>query len=79
MKHTFVGTYNGVMDGPVSWPFRWTAPTDLDNVVFYVAGNAADANESSDGDYVYTLTTTLARGDSTPVEDSSWSRIKSLY
>ena len=55
MKQTSSGTYNGTADGPVSWSFDWTAPdTSAGIVTFYAAGNAADANGSTSGDFVYT-------------------------
>jgi hypothetical protein len=58
-KQTSAGTYNGVPDGPVSWSFDWTAPDDPpEEVTFYAAGIAANANGNTSGDYVYTTTAT---------------------
>jgi hypothetical protein len=37
-----------------SWTIVWTAPTSGGPVVFHVAANAANGNESADGDFVYT-------------------------
>jgi hypothetical protein len=54
LKHTTDGTYDGVMDGPVTWSFDWTAPAAGD-VTFYLAGNAANGNGSPSGDYIYLL------------------------
>ena len=59
VKHTLLGTYAGTPDGPVTWSFDWTAPLDPpDSVVFYAAGNAANNNGSSSGDYIYTTSFT---------------------
>jgi hypothetical protein len=54
VKHTAQGTYSGSA-GPAVWTFDWTAPQDPpDEVVFYAAGNAADGNGVTSGDYIYT-------------------------
>jgi hypothetical protein len=37
-----------------TWTIVWTAPTSGGPVVFHVAANAANGNESADGDFVYT-------------------------
>ena len=39
----------------VRWTIEWTAPASGGPVVFTVAANAADGNESADGDFVYTF------------------------
>ena len=36
------------------WTIEWTAPDRGGTVIFHVAANAADGNESADGDFVYT-------------------------
>lgn len=36
------------------WTIRWTAPADLEPVVFHVAANAADDDTSPLGDHIYT-------------------------
>jgi hypothetical protein len=38
------------------WTIEWIAPDRAGPVVFHVAANAADGNESADGDFVYTAT-----------------------
>jgi hypothetical protein len=43
------------------WSIEWTAPDRGGTVIFDVAANAADGNESADGDFVYT-----ASGESAP-------------
>jgi hypothetical protein len=58
VKHTSQGTQNGT-PGPTSWSFDWTAPADPpDTVHFYAAGNAANGNDRSSGDYIYTTSHT---------------------
>lgn len=48
-----VGTPVGAEDA-ATWTTVWTAPKSGGSVVFHVSANAADGNESADGDYVYT-------------------------
>ncbi|MDK9699702.1 MAG: T9SS type A sorting domain-containing protein [bacterium] len=60
IKHTSSGTSAGTQNGPVTWTFNWTAPSaGAGNVVFYFAGNAANNNGSTSGDYIYTSSVTL--------------------
>lgn len=44
------------LTGPdrVEWTLSWTAPEQGGSVQFHVSANAADADESVNGDYVYT-------------------------
>jgi hypothetical protein len=42
--------------GTARWTIEWTAPDLGKAVVFHVSANAADGNESADGDFVYTAT-----------------------
>jgi hypothetical protein len=50
------GTAPGQPNGN-SWTFHWTAPdADVGPVTFYAAGNAANNDETSLGDYIYTTT-----------------------
>ena len=60
VEHTTAGTYEGTMDGPVSWTFTWTAPSDpsLGTVEFDAAGNAANGDHTPLGDYIYTTSVT---------------------
>lgn len=45
-----------------SWTVGWTAPVDApETVTIYAAGNAANFNFSSGGDYIYTTSVTLDR------------------
>jgi len=41
-------------DDAATWTVQWTAPSGGGAVVFHVAANAADGNDSADGDFVYT-------------------------
>lgn len=73
IKQTAAGTYAGTT-GAVTWIFEWTTPADPpDAVTFYAAGNAANNNGASSGDYVYTAASTAtlapADGDVWPVAD----------
>jgi hypothetical protein len=51
-------TLNGVTPtqfGSKSWTFTWNAPAQrVGKISFYVAGNAADSNGGTSGDYIYT-------------------------
>jgi hypothetical protein len=38
------------------WTIEWTAPDRGGPVIFHASANAADGNESADGDFVYTAT-----------------------
>jgi hypothetical protein len=54
LSHTFPGTVPMVVDQG-NWAFKWRAPaTSIGKVTFYVAGNAANGNGGSSGDYIYT-------------------------
>jgi hypothetical protein len=55
ISHTTAGTRQGTADGPVSFNFSWTAPaSNVGEVVFSVAGNAASGNGANTGDFIYT-------------------------
>lgn len=61
ITHTFEGT------SLTSWTMEWTAPESDDApdvATVYVAGNAADGNESSSGDLIYTTSVAMQRGTS---------------
>ena len=55
-SHTKVGT------GENSWTVQWTAPTVSVSgpITFYAAGNEANGNSASSGDYIYTDTATIS-------------------
>lgn len=77
LKQTLLGDHAGTADGPVTWPFRWTAPT-LAAVTFYVAGNAADGADDLGLDYVYTQQVQLREATVAAIP-STWARVKTLY
>jgi len=59
ITHTSAGTRNGTT-GPQSFEFNWTAPaTNVGDVDFYVAANAANGNGNNQGDFIYTTKATL--------------------
>ena len=61
IQHTSNGTAQGTNDAHM-WEFQWTAPdADIGTITFYVAGNAANGDSTSAGDYIYT-----AQEESTP-------------
>ncbi len=54
IHHTTAGTAAGTNDAN-SWEFQWTAPdADMGPVTFYAAGNAANGDFNTTGDYIYT-------------------------
>lgn len=54
------GTAAGQPNGN-SWTFQWTAPdTNVGPVTLWAAGNAANNNDESSGDYIYTTSATLS-------------------
>ncbi|MBU0519327.1 T9SS type A sorting domain-containing protein [bacterium] len=55
IKQTSAGTFQG--QALAEWDITWTAPAAGTGAVdFYLAGNAADGNFSTSGDYIYTIT-----------------------
>lgn len=59
---TFIGQHNGA-----SWTFNWTAPaTDIGIVTFYAAGNQANNDGNTSGDYIYKTLVTSAPFSATP-------------
>jgi len=61
IHHTTAGTAAGTNDAH-SWEFEWTAPdADIGPITFYTAGNAANNDGGTTGDYIYT-----AQAESTP-------------
>lgn len=57
VEQTTMGTFNGQANS-ASWDVRWTAPAeDIGQITFYAAGNAANGNNASSGDNVYTTST----------------------
>ncbi len=53
IEHTSAGTFVG-QQHTASWTFNWTAPpTDVGPVFFYTAGNQANNDGNTSGDYIY--------------------------
>src|SRR5882724_8737924 len=53
IEHTSAGTFRGQQNG-ASWTFNWTAPaTDVGFITFYAAGNQANNDGNTSGDYIY--------------------------
>jgi len=66
IEHTSVGTFIGQQNG-ASWTFNWTAPaTDIGPVTFYTAGNQANNDGNTSGDYIYKTFVAVASASTTP-------------
>ena len=58
IKQTTQGSASGTRDKN-QWAFKWTAPTnDVGPITFYAAGNAANGDFGTSGDYIYTQSNT---------------------
>ena len=58
IKQTAPGSASGTRDKN-QWTFKWTAPTnDVGPITFYAAGNAANGDFRTSGDYIYTQSDT---------------------
>jgi hypothetical protein len=58
IKQTAPGSASGTRDKN-QWTFKWTAPTnDVGPITFYAAGNAANGDFGTSGDYIYTQSNT---------------------
>lgn len=54
LNQTSTGNFRNTMNGPVSWPFNWTAPpVGTGTVTFYASGLAANNTGGSSGDFTY--------------------------
>ena len=66
IEHTAAGTFVGQHNG-ASWTFNWTAPAiDVGPVVFYAAGNHANNDGNTSGDYIYKTFVVSAPASTTP-------------
>lgn len=53
-----------------TFTFTWTAPsTDVGNVTFYCAGNAANGNGSDSGDFIYNMSQVVTPSSVTSVDE----------
>ena len=61
--HTSSGLFDPKVFGSNTWSFTWTAPAQkIGKIDFYAAGNAADSNGNSGGDYIYTTSSSTLSG-----------------
>src|SRR5689334_15485609 len=66
IEHTATGTCVGQQHG-ASWTFHWTAPAiDVGPVTFYAAGNQANNDGNTSGDYIYKTFVVSAPASTTP-------------
>jgi len=66
IEHTAAGTFIGQQNG-ASWTFNWTAPAiDVGPVIFYAAGNQANNDGNTSGDYIYKTFVAVAPASTTP-------------
>lgn len=72
LTHTTLGTDSNTVDASPGWTFKWRAPgSGAGTVTFYAAGNAANADGTSLGDYIYTLSQVLSEGPVAVREDGA--------
>ena len=78
VEQTTTGTFEGKNSG-ASWELKWTAPaTDVGRITFYASGNAANGNDSSSGDNIYT--TAVVSGTNKPnIIEPSYKKGKILF
>jgi hypothetical protein len=56
-----------------TFTFNWKAPaTNIGNITFYCAGNAANKNGSVSGDYIYTTSQVITPASSTGIQEQSY-------
>ena len=66
IEHAAAGTFVGQSNG-ASWTFNWTAPAeDVGPVTFYTAGNQANNDGNTSGDYIYRTFVAVAPASTTP-------------
>ncbi len=66
IEHTSAGTFVG-QQNTASWTFNWTAPAiDVGVVTFYTAGNQANNDGNTSGDYIYKTFVAAAPFSATP-------------
>ncbi len=64
VEHTVDGIVPTIF-GSKSWTFMWTAPSPVvGRVDFYAAGNAANSDGNTTGDYIYTTSVSVMPGSS---------------
>lgn len=66
ITHTLSGTRIGTTAG-VTFEFNWTPPAnDVGDIILYAAGNAANGNNSDNGDHIYTTNVRLSPASTQP-------------
>lgn len=66
IEHTSAGTFAG-QTGGATWTFNWTAPPiDAGPLLFYAAGNQANNDGNTSGDFVYKTFVASVPASSTP-------------
>jgi hypothetical protein len=69
--HTFAGAFPVEFDQR-TWTFKWIAPaTNVGPVTFYAAGNGANGNQETTGDFIYTTSLTVSFGFDFCIQDAS--------
>lgn len=59
-----------------TWSFNWTAPaTNVGTVRFYFAGNAANGNSNTTGDFIYTSSLSLNPGTGTGIKEAATAQV----
>jgi hypothetical protein len=67
IEHTIDGLFLPMTFGFYEWTFMWNAPsTDVGKVSFYAAGNAANSDGTTSGDYIYTTSKDLLTSGTVP-------------
>ena len=67
IAHTAAGTANGTKDLGPFWKFDWKAPdAGSGPVTIYAAGNAANGNNSDNGDFIFTTSLVSQEGKPLP-------------
>jgi hypothetical protein len=63
VEHTSNGLFTQGVFGSNTWTFRWTAPSQrVGKIGFYAAGNGANSDGGTSGDYIYTDATASLSG-----------------
>jgi hypothetical protein len=82
INHTISTGFDGTFQGaPLGlWSFTWTAPAaGAGTVTFYAAANAANGDLTDQGDFIYTTSASSTEETGTPVDATTWGKIKLLY
>lgn len=67
IEHTIDGLFLPMTFGYNEWVFTWNAPsTDVGKVSFFAAGNAANSDGTTSGDYIYTSSKDLLSASTVP-------------